>query len=151
MIRYWLKIIILTIIILISYIFIINATSFAEDGASALKSEFTLDPNQRGTSVQPGSEIHQLANGVTEVYGPDKLLKMRVTDSSFKIIYTPNGKSVTANHVYLLPSDCIIVKNENSFNVFQNKNNILKVVNHDSTKDSDPPPSWGGYVEQAND
>jgi hypothetical protein len=91
------------LIILLMLIFTIP--SLAKDPEYIeIQNGFTLDQRQRGQYIQPGSEIRQLENGITEIYGPDGILKMRADDTNSQVIHTPNGRNITANHNYLIPS-----------------------------------------------
>jgi hypothetical protein len=125
----------------------LNAVDY---GAVKIREGFTLDTNSRGQIIQKGSEIHQLENGITEVYDPNGVLVIRVLDSDCENILTPGGKKISANHIISIPEGCLIIRNKNGYDIMQGNNKILKVIDSKIAK-INSLPGYGGYVEQSND
>jgi hypothetical protein len=82
--------------------------AMAADGSyTKIQTAFTLDPGQPGMAVEKGSIIHHLANGVTEVYGADKSLKLKALESEASMVQTPDG-ALPANRIYHVPNGCLV-------------------------------------------
>ena len=98
-----------------------------------LQSPFTVDPNQPGYALQPGSTIYQFDNGTTEVYGPDVVSQLKALDSKCSLVHLPSGKTLPSNHIYFCPSGCIVVPKTNGYDILKGKALILSVVNAKTT------------------
>jgi len=115
-----------------------------------INAPFTLDPEQPGITLEPGSTIHQLINGETEVYNPDGKLKFKARDSESGIVLRPNGQKAKANHICQIPSGCTIDLKGDTTSIYNNNMKILTLI-IDKEKQVNNYPPWGGYIEQAND
>jgi len=137
--------------IFIIFALLLYSVPISADKSSYIKmnTPFTVDPNQQGYALEPGTTIHQLANGETQVYGPDAKLKFKARDSESRVISRPNGQEVKANHIYLIPSDCQVIRKGDITYISKNNKNILTLIIDKKSKSYFPP--FDGYIEQAYD
>lgn len=74
-----------------------------------INAPLTLDGTKPGTDIPRGSVVYHWANGITEVYGPDKELVFIAKDSEAAMLPhpTPPGQVASPNpatHAYQVPS-----------------------------------------------
>jgi hypothetical protein len=116
-----------------------------DDEYTVITDGFSVDQSGPGHNIPRGAVIHQLKNGITEVYNRDNSLILKASDSEAEMIPTPSGLA-RATYVYTVPSGCDIESRGNVTDVYQNGSLILRVINAGALTF----PQYSGWIEQAN-
>ena len=90
---------------------------------------FTVSDEQDGYRIPQGSVIYHLANGITEVYGPDGELILKAVDYEASLVPTPGGLR-RATHVFHVPNGTHISGEGNVQEFHLEGTLILTVVNY---------------------
>lgn len=143
-----LKLTIITLLLITPILSISLPVMGNEDEYHAVTSAFNVDQSSANNNVTPGSTIIHLDKGITEVYGPDNSLTLRIRDDEAPMINTPSGP-MKATYVYELPSGAHITGDEKLTKVYFGRDIILTVI--DGRKNGLIPPDFTGWLEQTND
>jgi hypothetical protein len=104
---------------------------------------FSVNPEEAGYRLQSGSIIRHLANGITEIAGPDDVLIARARDSDAELVPMPTGMT-RATHVFDIPDKSRVITTDNIITVYSNDIMILTIINKDPQP---PPPEIKGWIE----
>jgi len=135
------------LIILIALTTSLAGPAMAQDNYTKIAVPFSVDQMDGGFQIPSGSTIHHLANGITEVYGPDKSSILKAKDSDSSLIPTPAGL-MRATYVYHVPSKSMIDGVGNITKVYQGETVILTVIDDNPEK---VVPSYSGWIESSQD
>jgi hypothetical protein len=106
---------------------------------------FSVNPREAGYQLQPGSIVRHLANGITEITGPDNKLIARTRDSDAELVPTPSGLT-RATHIFQVPNKSRVITTDNIIKIYSNDIMILTIINEDPQP---PPPEIKGWIESA--
>ena len=128
------------LVLLISMINFIPVLA-SDSGFTKIESGFTLDPSQPGILLKPGSTIHHLKTGITEVYCPDKTLLIKSLDSESAQVVTPFGVK-NATDIYGLPNGSKIDYGSRKTQIYNDDNLILTIVYDRERQQRDVTNGW---------
>ena len=127
------------------------APVLADTGSfTKVKSGFTVDQNQAGIFLKPGSTIHHLSTGITEVYGPDRALQLKADDSESDMVITPYGLK-KASDIYSVPDGAKIDYGSQTTQIFDSNNNLLLTVVYDEHSKKAIVPNTQAWLAQTYD
>jgi hypothetical protein len=158
------RLLVFTVVTLLTIVILLlpMAPAFATSGEyTQISAPFTVDPTQPGVLVKPGSTIHHLSTGVTEVRRPDTSVELTALEGESTAIQTPNGLR-KANHLYKVPNEATIDASGNVAQVFDKDGTLIltiiddapgqtavKQAEADRTQNVHLIPAWNGYLEAA--
>lgn len=99
---------------------------------------FSVGDADPGNMIPEGSTVYYLADGTTEVYGPDKEYISTIHDSEVFRMATPNGEK-PASHVFNLPNGAVIGGSGNKtiiYKDFSKEDRLLTIIGQTESADT---------------